>query len=204
MYYSNESIFHAQTAYILSIILILNIIIRRFLFAALLLSLSISSSKSEYNHIYYYTEKDLFNDAVEFIINHEGWHGKDHHPFVGYGHKLTKKDRFNHNISRSFARELVIKDLKQKCSVFKEFGKDSLLLGILAYNVGEGNVIRSEMVKKIRSGNRSIYKNYVSFCKANGKIVPSIKNRRIKEYNKFFNKTKITRNGFKSKRCSSH
>ena len=79
-----------------------------------------------------------------------------------------------------------------------------MLLGILAYNVGEGNVRRSEMIKKIRSGNRSIYENYVSFCKVNGKIVPSIRNRRIKEYNQFFNKTKITRNGFKSKRCSSH
>ncbi len=204
MHYSNESKIYAHPIYILSIILILNSIIHRFLFAVLLLSLSISSSKSEYNHIHYYTENDLFNDAVEFIINHEGWHGKDHHPFVGYGHKLTKEDRFNHNISHSFARELVIKDLKQKCSVFKEFGKDSLLLGILAYNVGEGNVRRSEMIKKIRSGNRSIYENYVSFCKVNGKIVPSIRNRRIKEYNQFFNKTKITRNGFKSKRCSSH
>lgn len=136
---------------------------------------------------------------MDFIIKHEGWHGKDNYPFVGYGHKLTKEDKFNHNISRSFARELVIRDLKQKCSVFKEFGKDSLLLGILAYNVGEGNVIKSSITKKIKSGNRSIYDNYVSFCKYNGKIVPSIKERRIKEYKQFFNKTKIIRNGFKNK-----
>lgn len=166
--------------------------------------MSISSSESEYDHTFHYTEKDLFNDAVEFIIKHEGWHGKEHHPFVGYGHKLTKDDKFNHDISHDFARKLVIKDLRQKCSVFREFGKDSLLLGILAYHVGEGNIKRSSIIRKLKSKDKNIYDSYVSFCKHNGKVIPSIKERRKKEYKQFFNKTKLTRNGFKSKRCGNH
>lgn len=49
--------------------------------------------------------------------------------------------------------------------------KDSLILGVLAYNVGEYNILgykekpASQLIRKIRSGNRDFYKEYVSFCR---------------------------------------
>lgn len=145
-------------------------------------------------------ECDLFDEAVDFIIAHEGWHNETHYPYVGYGHKLIKTDTFNHNISKDFAKQLVAKDLKSKCKVFREFGKDSLLLGLLAYNIGENKVLSSRLVRKIKAKDRNIYDEYIGFCYYKGKLLPSLRRRRIKEYNQFFNKTKIIRtNGFKSR-----
>lgn len=143
------------------------------------------------------TEVDLFPEAVEFIIQHEGWHTEEHYPYVGYGHKLTPSDKFDHNISHDFAKELVSKDLKQKCTVFRDFGKDSLLLGLLAYNIGEYKVLKSNLIHKIKSGDKNIYNDYIEFCRYKGKVIPSIKNRRVKEYNQFFNKVKQVKYGFK-------
>lgn len=145
-------------------------------------------------------ECDLFDEAVDFIIEHEGWHDETHYPYVGYGHKLISTDKFDHNISKDFAKQLVVKDLKSKCRVFREFGKDSLLLGLLAYNIGENKVLSSRLIRKIKTRDKDIYEEYIKFCHYKGRVIPSIKHRRIKEYNQFFNKTKITKtNGFKSR-----
>lgn len=142
-------------------------------------------------------EQDLFEDAVELIIEHEGWHTEKHYPYVGYGHKLLPTDNFKHPITEDFAKQLVRKDLLQKCSCFRSFGKDSLLLGVLAYNVGENNVLKSNLIKKLKNGDRNIYSNYISFCRVNGKINKSIMKRRINEYQLLFNKTKyVMINGF--------
>ena len=137
---------------------------------------------------------DLFEDAVQIIKESEGWHTQKHHPYVGYGHKLTLKDTFNHNISEEFADQLLRKDLQQKCSVFRQFGKDSLLLGVLAYNVGEYTLLghkdkpTSKLIKKLKSGDRDIYNEYVSVCRYRGKIIPSIQRRRQREYDILYNK----------------
>ena len=126
---------------------------------------------------------DLFEEAVDLIIVQEGWHdGKD--GYVGYGHK-------------EFAKDLVKRDLLSKCVTFREFKKDSLLLGVLAYNVGENNVIRSRMVDMMRNGKRNIYHEYMSFCHINGKESKALVNRRLKELNLLYNKTNnLTFNGF--------
>ena len=81
-----------------------------------------------------------FDMAVELIKQKEGWHDRRHKYYVGYGHRLLKSDTFNHDISEEFADSLLRKDLLQKCSVFRKYGKDSLILGVLAYNVGEYNI----------------------------------------------------------------
>ena len=67
-------------------------------------------------------------------------------------------------------------------AMFRGFGRDSLLLAALAYNVGCGKVMKSRMYAKMRSGNRNIYRDYVDFKRWNGKIVPSIERRRKMEY----------------------
>ena len=67
-------------------------------------------------------------------------------------------------------------------------GKDSLILGVLAYNVGEYNILgyknkpASWLIRKIRSGNRDFYKEYVSFCRYKNKVIPSIRQRRKDEF----------------------
>lgn len=68
--------------------------------------------------------------------------------------------------------------------MFRQFGKDSLLLVTLAYNVGLYRLLgskkmpKSTLGKKLEAGDRNIYKEYVSFRCYKGKVVPSIERRR--------------------------
>jgi GH24 family phage-related lysozyme (muramidase) len=136
----------------------------------------------------YAQESLLFNKAVELIKRKEGWHDKRHKNYVGYGHKLLKGETFGHDISEEFADSILRRDLLQKCSVFRKYGRDSLLLGVLAYNVGEYNILghknkpASRLIQKIRSRNRDFYDEYVSFCRYKNKVIPSIKQRRMEEF----------------------
>lgn len=143
-------------------------------------------------------ETALFEEAVECIKKHEGWHTADHHPYVGYGHKLLPGETYPADISGQTADSLLRRDLLQKCSVFRQFGKDSLILGVLAYNVGEytllgmGTKPPSSLIKKLEAGDRDIYGEYLSFRKYNGTVVHSIEQRRRYEYELLFDKTRIT------------
>ena len=40
----------------------------------------------------------------------------------------------------------------------------------------------SQLVQKIERGEKDIYQDYISFCRYNGKVVPSIRRRRMVEY----------------------
>lgn len=126
---------------------------------------------------------DLFEDAVQLIKKYEGWHHARDQPYVGYGHRLLPTDTFNSDISESFADSLLRSDLKKKCAVFRRFGADSLLLGVLAFNVGESKVLRSKLVRKLEAGDRSIKEEYLSFRMYKGKVVRSLERRREEEYN---------------------
>lgn len=142
----------------------------------------------ETNH----AETKLFDKAVDCIKKYEGWHDSRHYPYVGYGHRLLKEDKFDHLISKAFADSLLRKDLLQKCAQFRKFGKDSLLLGVLAYNTGEykllgdGNRPKSGLIRKLEQGNRMIYNEYVSYCRHKGKVIPSLRKRREEEYQLLF------------------
>lgn len=135
--------------------------------------------------------KDIpkFEIAVALIKKYEGWHGhKKHHPYVGYGHKLLPGERHSHRMSKRQADALLRSDLRKLCVVFRHFGKDSLLLATLAYNVGAGRLLgngkypQSRLIRKLKSGNRNIYKDYVSFRCWNGRKISSIERRRKMEY----------------------
>lgn len=123
-----------------------------------------------------------FELAVACIKKYEGLHGPKHHPYVGYGHKLLPGERFSPKMTERQADALLRSDLRKLCAMFRGFGRDSLLLAALAYNVGCGKVMKSRMYAKMRSGNRNIYRDYVDFKRWNGKIVPSIERRRKMEY----------------------
>lgn len=134
-------------------------------------------------------KQDRFSLAVECIKRFEGWHSSRHYPYVGWGHCLQPGEKYSaHTMTRQQADELLRKDLRKFCAMFRQFGKDSLLLATLAYNVGPYRLLgskkipKSTLVKKLEAGNRDIYKEYISFRCYRGKVVPSIERRRKVEF----------------------
>lgn len=129
-----------------------------------------------------------FEQAVEIIKKYEGLHSPKHWPLVGYGHKVLPGEKFSRNraLSQTEAEAILRKDLLKNCAVFREFGADSLLLGVLAYNIGSGATLRSSVVKKLRSGNRDIESSYIAHCRYRGKTHSQIKRRRIEEFTTLF------------------
>lgn len=128
-----------------------------------------------------------FEDAVSLIKRYEGWHG-NHLPYIGYGHRLLPGERLPPDITEEQADSLLREDLRKLCTMFRKFGKDSLLLAVLAYNVGPyrllgyGEIPKSRLIRRLESGDRDIYKEYVSFRCYRGKVVPSIERRRKEEF----------------------
>ncbi len=129
-----------------------------------------------------------FELAVAAIKRFEGFHGPSHHPYVGYGHRLRRGERLSWRMSEKEADALLRKDLRGLCSIFRGFGRDSLLLATLAYNVGaarllgHGSMPQSRLVAKLRKGDRDIYQEYVTFRRWKGKVIPSIELRRKVEF----------------------
>ena len=87
------------------------------------------------------------------------------------------------------AELLLRKDLKEFCGMFRSYGKDSLLLAALAYNVGPYRILgskkkytKSTLLKKIEAGIRDFKTDYVQFCRWKGKKIPSIERRRYMEW----------------------
>ena len=129
-----------------------------------------------------------FEKAVEIIKKYETMHQPRHWPFVGYGHKVLPGEKFNRKkaLSEDAADALLRKDLLKNCAQFREFGADSLLLGVLAYNIGSGATMRSSVVKKLREGDRDIIDNYIAHCRYRGKVHSQIRRRRIEEFENLF------------------
>lgn len=86
------------------------------------------------------------------------------------------------------ADSLLRADLRKLYKMCCCFGKDDLLVTALSYNVGYyqlvgyGKMPKSRLIQKLESGNRDIYEEYISFRCYKGKVVPSIKRRRKKEF----------------------
>lgn len=129
-----------------------------------------------------------FDKAVALIKKYEGLHQPKHYPLVGYGHRVLPGEKFSRSktLSESEADKLLRKDLLKNCAVFRAWGPDSLILGVLAYNIGSGNVLRSSVAKKLKAGDREIYSNYISHARYRGKIHSQIQRRRIEEFETLF------------------
>ncbi len=130
-----------------------------------------------------------FERAVCCIKYYEGIHRKKDYPYVGYGHKLQPGENYSSNMSLAEADKLLRKDLKNFCGMFSSYGKDSLLLAALAYNVGPYRILgskkkyhKSTLLKKIEAGIRDFKSDYVQFCHWKGKKIPSIERRRYAEW----------------------
>ncbi len=130
-----------------------------------------------------------FERAVCCIKYYEGLHRRKDHPYLGYGHKLRPGETYSSNMSPKEAEVLLRRDLQSLCAMFSKYGKDSLLLAALAYNVGPGKVLgykdkwpKSTLLKKIEAGIRDFKEDYVRFCHWKGKKIPSIERRRYAEF----------------------
>lgn len=130
----------------------------------------------------------MFERAVEIIKKYETLHKPRHWPLVGYGHKVLPGEKFSRNraLTEAEADALLRKDLLKNCAVFREYGADSLLLGVLAYNIGSGATKRSSVTSRLAEGNRDIRDLYIAHCRYKGKIHNQIRNRRIEEFDELF------------------
>ncbi len=134
------------------------------------------------------TEVSKYEKAVEIIKKYETLHSTRHWPLIGYGHKVLPGEKYSRNrsLSEKEADALLRKDLDKLCKIFRSYGKDSLLLATLAYNIGNGAVSRSSVARKLASGDRDIKANYISHCKYRGKEHAQIKKRRMEEFETLF------------------
>lgn len=133
-----------------------------------------------------------FERAVRCVKYFEGWHGRDRHPYVGYGHRLLKEERFTANMTEQQADSLLRADLLSRYALFRHFGKDALLLTVLSYNVGTGTLLggrnrpKSRLIRKLERGDRNILPEYISFCRYKGRMLPGLLKRRRVEFALFY------------------
>lgn len=133
-------------------------------------------------------KKTAFDTAVEIIKKYEGLHKASHWPLVGYGHKVLPSDKFKRGraLTEAEADKLLRSDLAKLCAMYRSFGKDSLILATLAYNIGSGATNRSTVYKKLAAGDRDIEANYLSHCRYRGKILSQLQRRRKEEFSTLF------------------
>lgn len=141
-------------------------------------------------------DAERFERAVEIIKKYETMHSPRHWPLVGYGHMVMKGEKFSRTrtLSEAEADALLRKDLLKNCAPFRHLGSDSLLLGMLAYNIGSGKVKNSTLYKRLASGDRNIRDLYMSYNKYRGKTHKGLTNRRLEEYELAFIEDSATHN----------
>ena len=141
------------------------------------------------------SQKDLgifalppFERAVRCIKYYEGWHDiKRNYPYIGWGHRILPHEKYWKNLTFQQADSLLRSDLRKLCTLFRKYGRDTLLLAVLAYNVGpykilgNGKYPKSRLLQKIEQGERNIRGEYLDFCRWKGKYIASIKRRRQME-----------------------
>ena len=128
-----------------------------------------------------------FEQACVLIRHYETLHTPRHWPTIAYGHVVKAGEKYQkRQYTHAEADRILRKDLSTLCAYYRTYGRDSLLLACLAYNVGSGRIQKSTLLKKLRSGNRNIHKEYVSFCRYKGKVHRQLYRRRIMELTLFF------------------
>ena len=128
-----------------------------------------------------------FERACVLIRHYETLHTPAHWPTIAYGHVVKKGEKYQkRQYTHAEADRILRKDLSTLCAYYRSYGRDSLLLACLAYNVGSGRIQNSTLLKKLRSGNRDIHHEYTSFSRYKGKRHPGIYRRRWMELELLF------------------
>ena len=129
-----------------------------------------------------------FERAVRCIKYYEGWHDiKRNYPHIGWGHRILPHEKFRKNLTFQQADSLLRSDLRKLCTLFRKYGRDSLVLAVLAYNVGpykilgNGKFPKSQLLQKIEKGERNIRWEYLDFCRYQRRKIASIYRRRQTE-----------------------
>ena len=110
-------------------------------------------------------------------------HPKDW-PLGGYGHQGLpgEPNRRGVQLTEAQAEALLRKYLRKFCTLYSKYGKDSILLGCLAYNCGPRVVNKSSILKKLKAGDRNIFKAHTSHCRYKGKFHKHLHQHRITEF----------------------
>lgn len=58
--------------------------------------MTVTSLRSQEN-----VEDSRWETAVRCIKKYEGWHGLEHHPYVAYGHRIRKGEKFPARLTES-------------------------------------------------------------------------------------------------------
>lgn len=129
-----------------------------------------------------------FERAVRCIKYYEGWHDiKRNYPYIGWGHRILPHEKFRKNLTLQQADSLLRSDLRKLCTLFRKYGRDTLLLAVLAYNVGPYKILgnrkfpKSRLLQKIEQGERNIRREYLDFCRYQRHKIASIHRRRQTE-----------------------
>ena len=110
------------------------------------------------------------------------------YPYIGYGHQLQPSEHFTADMTERQAGSFICAELWKCFEHFRGYGKDALLLTLLAYNVGVGRLLgygkhsKSRLLRKIEAGDRDFYWEYVSFCQYKGKLLKGLVKRRKVEF----------------------
>lgn len=126
-----------------------------------------------------------YERAVLIIKHHETLHdSRRHWPYLGYGHRKLPGEKYfrGYKMSEREADLLLRKDLNKFIGIFNDLKPmDALLLGVLSYNIGPGAVKKSSVYRKLKAGDRNIFKSYTSHCHYKGKWHKGLYNRRLTE-----------------------
>lgn len=138
---------------------------------------------------------EKYEQAVSIIKKYEGLHGRRHWPLIGYGHMVQPGEKYSRGVvlSESEADALLRKDLDKFIALYKDVSDaDALLLAVLSYNIGPGNVKRSNVYARLKSGNRNIESDYLAHSRYRGKRHAQIYQRRQEELSELFSVINVT------------
>lgn len=131
--------------------------------------------------------ESIFETAVNIIKKYEGLHKSRHWPYIGYGHQVVRGEKYRRGVvlKQDEAEALLRKDLKKYIGQFSEYGADSVLLGVLAYNIGVGNVRRSSL-PSLLGNEEKLRSTYLAHCRYRGKVMSQIQRRRTEEFDTLY------------------
>lgn len=115
-----------------------------------------------------------FERAVLIIKYYETLHRPEHWPTIGYGHIVQSGEPYRRGVQLTEAQAGVLlrKDLHKFCALYSQYGKDSVLLGALAYNCGPGVVNKSSILKKSTEATETYSRNTPSIVATKADDIP--------------------------------